>query len=192
MEKYLYLTKVEWTEAWISGGKIPISLASTYLSQDRSGTKTPDENFVYDSPVDLKIFRPGINVPDAANVRGLTITRSYYNGARLPEVINANHYREDGLILSFCNEFSDEIASRLGKSACIKILDVEKLRRKIDKQLGCRGEMNDCLYTPGHQRGHFLKHIDDSWQREFRIFWRTLNEKWVTVPKDTAVFVKSY
>lgn len=38
---YLYLTELKWVKAWINGGEMPISLASTYLYDKRGGILTP-------------------------------------------------------------------------------------------------------------------------------------------------------
>ena len=192
MQKYLYLTEIEWIDAWINGGSIPISLASTYLHDERGGNLTPDENLVHESPVDLKSLSPFIHIADGANVKNLNITNSSMNGQRIPDIVGANYYTEDGLILSFCNSFSAEIAERMKKKACVKILNMEKMRRKIDKQLGCRGIMGACKYTSDHNRNHFLKSADDSWQDEYRIFWRTTREKWIAIPTGTAELVSVF
>ncbi|NQD36081.1 hypothetical protein HPT27_03530 [Permianibacter sp. IMCC34836] len=189
MEKYLYLTKVEWADAWISGGIIPLFLASTYKNDTRVGTKTPDENLVHESPIDLKSLSPIIHIGDGANVRGLTITNSYFNGQRIPDIVNANYYTDDGLTLSLSNSFSEEIARKLGKAACVKIYNVEKLRRVIDKQLGFKGVMGSCEYTSSHQRNHFLKSTEDAWQNEYRIFWRHPKNRTVRVPAGNSELV---
>ena len=44
MKKYLYLAKPWMADTWIKGGVVPLSVASTYASDRRSGTLTPDEN----------------------------------------------------------------------------------------------------------------------------------------------------
>ena len=189
MVKYLYLTEVEWAEAWINGGLIPISLASSYLHHQRDGIRTPDENLVHESPVDLKSLDPFIHIADGASVKRLTITNSTFNGQKIPDIVNANYYSEDGLILSFCNSYSEDIARRLGKKACVKITNLEKLRKTIGKQLGCKGVMKECEYTDDHQRNHFLKSTEDSWQDEYRIFWKYPKNKVVEIPKGIAEFV---
>ena len=96
---------------------------------------------------------------------------------------------EDGLILSFCNHFKIETANCFQKKACVRIINIEKTRKKIDKQLGCKGIMKNCEYTDDHQRNHFLKSVEDSWQDEFRIFWRTNQEKLVRIPCGTAELI---
>jgi hypothetical protein len=189
MEKYLYLTKVQWVKAWIKGGKIPILLASTYLYDKRDGILTPDENLIHESPVDLKSLSPAIHFSE---VKKLSFINSYINGQRVPDIINANYYIEDGLILSFCNSYSKDIARRLSKKACVKILSMEKLKDQIDKQLGCEGIMKKCEYTNDHQRNHFLKSREDAWQDEFRIFWKTTTSKWVNVPEGIAEFIAEF
>src|SRR3990167_1575715 len=120
MEKYLYLTKKEWSLTWVNGGIIPILPASTYLSRDRNGTMTPDENRIHDSPVDVTTL-PGIKFHENTSIKDFTYVGNVFYGIRAPDVASAQYYIEDGIILSFCNVKSKSIAQRLGKKACVKI-----------------------------------------------------------------------
>lgn len=187
--KYLYLTRPEWAETWVSGGQVPIALASTYRSVDRVGTMTPDENLIHDAPVDIASLRhSGFHFE---NVKGLTFTGNTLNGQLLPSFENANYYTEDGLILSFSNVLSFDICARLGKAACVEILDVDALKAAIDDQLGVAGTAKNCTYTADHRRDHFLKSVHDEWQHEFRIFWPLCEGRNVLLPHGMArhVFV---
>jgi len=184
VKKYLYLTRPEWAATWVNGGAIPIQLASTYLSDSRSGTNTPDETLVHRSSYDITKFRQfGIG---AQEVRGLTMRNNTYNGMPMPDVYDADFYHDDGIILSFSDELSSDIRDRLHKQACVEILDIRKLKRIIDKQLGVTGVAGACEYTRDHQRDHFLKSIDDAWQREYRLFWPILARVTVTIPAGLA------
>ena len=53
MENFLYLTESEWAKTWVVGGEIPIKLASSYLSDNREGVMTPDENLIHESEVPI-------------------------------------------------------------------------------------------------------------------------------------------
>ncbi|EGR2205853.1 hypothetical protein RCC09_004615 [Vibrio parahaemolyticus] len=190
MEKYLYLTEVEWADAWINGGEIPISLASSYLSESREGIYTPDENLIHDSPYPIPAFRQfGIHLE---NVKNVTMTGNTFNGKKIPDVKNASYYKEDGLILSFCNELDTEIARRLGKKACVKILDMHQLKMALDSEVGSKGIMKNCSYTKGFQRDHFLKSTEDSWQNEFRLFWKSDKSVRVAIPPNIGELVATY
>jgi hypothetical protein len=189
MEKYLYLTKVKWADTWINGGEIPIYLASTYLHNQREGTLTPDENLVHESPVNLKSFSPTMHIEDGKN---LNFKNCSFGGQIIPDIVNANYYTEDGLILSFCNRFSKDIAKGLGKKACVKITNLEKLKSEIDKQLGVEGVNKECEYTYDHQRNHFLKSKEDSWQEEYRIFWKYPKGTVVKILVGIAEFVAEF
>ncbi|EIO4097996.1 hypothetical protein LQK61_004489 [Vibrio parahaemolyticus] len=190
MEKYLYLTEVEWADAWINGGEIPISLASSYLSESREGIYTPDENLIHDSSYPIPAFRQfGIHLE---NVKNVTMTGNTFNGKKIPDVKNASYYKEDGLILSFCNELDTEIARRLGKKACVKILDMHQLKMALDSEVGSKGVMKNCSYTKGFQRDHFLKSTEDSWQNEFRLFWKSDKSVWVSIPPNIGELVATY
>ncbi|HBC3955648.1 TPA: hypothetical protein KD883_004656 [Vibrio parahaemolyticus] len=190
MEKYLYLTEVEWADAWINGGEIPISLASSYLSESREGIYTPDENLIHDSSYPIPAFRQfGIHL---GNVKNVTMTGNTFNGKKIPDVKNASYYKEDGLILSFCNELDAEIARRLGKKACVKILDMHQLKVALDSEVGSKGIMKNCSYTKGFKRDHFLKSTEDSWQKEFRLFWKSDKSVWVAIPPNIGELVATY
>lgn len=190
MDIFLYLTEKEWVNTWIDGGEIPISLASSYLSDERVGTKTPDENIIHKSehPVpDLENY--GISIKESKNI---TITNGTYNGQKIPDIKNADFYTDDGGILSFCNTLSEEISEKLGKKACVKITNIEQLRKTFGKQLGCKAIVKKCAYTNDHQRNHFLKSTEDSWQDEYRMFFPTTRVKSVKVPKGAAILMEIY
>ena len=190
MSVYLYLEKEEFAKTWVNGGKVPIKPASYYLSDERDGTKTPDENRIYRSSVDITSLGPKFIVEEDADIRGFSFIGCTSDGVPYPDIINAYYYKEDGLILSFCNHFSIDTAHKLGKVICVEICDVRKTKREIDAQLGIVGNMKKCKYTDDHQRDHFLKFKDDSWQDEFRIFWDCQQgERWVTIPPDTAKII---
>ena len=73
---------------------------------------------------------------------------------------------------------------------CVELTDIAKTKKQLDKRLGIRSEMKKCEYTEDHQRNHFLKHKDDSWQDEYRIFWKSQQgRRWVTIPSGTARIV---
>jgi hypothetical protein len=186
MQKYLYLTHIEWTSAWVNGGPIPLSLASKYKAMDRDGIYTPDENLIHKSNVDLRSLNPFVSFGDTPNIKNFTFTNNTFNGMPLPDIRNASLYIEDGLIQSFCNVFDISIAERFGKAACVKIHDIDKLRKYLDKRLGCRSQFGDCKYTKDHQRNHFLKSDEDSWQNEYRFFWPSKQECSVVLPAGVA------
>ncbi len=191
MFKYLYLSEVEWATAWVNGGEIPIKLASSYLSDDRLGTSTPDENLIHNSEVDLRLLSPAFHFE---NVQNLTMTNCAINGAVIPNIKNASYYHEDGLVLSFCNSLDESIARKLGaKKCCVCVYNLKTLSKSIDKQLGVYGEMRDCQYTTDHNRNHFLKATEDAWQQEYRIFWKGVKkDTLVKIPAGHAKLIAVY
>lgn len=121
MTKYLYLKEPGWCYAWVNGGKIPIKPASTYLSSSREGTKTPDENLIHNSCVDMASLPRSHGITIGKNVKNLSIINVIRNGKLQPDVLNADYYKDDGLILSFCNIKSDDVCRKLKKKACVEI-----------------------------------------------------------------------
>jgi hypothetical protein len=69
-------------------------------------------------------------------------------------------------------------------------MSISKLKAVIDEQLGVVGIAGDCKYNLDHQRSHFEKSTDDSWQDEYRLFWPLTTHKWVELPAGIAVRIK--
>ena len=183
--KYLYLTRPEWADTWVNGGEIPIKPASTYLSDVRSGTNTPDETRIHSFPQHVDSFKPHIGIGWA---KGMVLRGNIIDGVLQPDSV-VDHYRDDGIILSFCNQASHEIMTKLGKTACVQIDPIEELKAGIDEQLGLKGLAGICRYTSDHRRDHFLKSVDDAWQSEYRLFWRLQREVVVKIPPGLAKVV---
>lgn len=185
MHKYLYLEKTSWADTWIKGGNVPLKLASTYLSAERSGTSTPDENLIYDSPIDINSLS-GICI---GNVKNLTIGSFVIDGKFTPGVKDVSMYHEDGVVLCLSNRFDLGICKKLGKSVCVKITDIDKLKQSLDRQIGLVGLAGACKYTDDHRRNHFLKSGRDRWQDEYRLFWKIKNSVEVDIPAGIAELV---
>ncbi|HBA3651385.1 TPA: hypothetical protein J5F57_003523 [Escherichia coli] len=185
MEKYLYLKEASWVEAWVSGGVVPFRTASFYRREFRESIYTPDENLIDTSSHDVKILNPYIKFIDGADVVNSTFTVSVNEELIVKDAI-VNRVYEDGLIVSLSNTSSRSVCERFKKSACVRIGSVEYLKEIIDAQLKTKGIMDECLYTKSHHRGHFLKHVDDSWQDEFRLFWQGVESSNINLPKGVA------
>ncbi|MEN8605446.1 hypothetical protein [Enterobacter hormaechei] len=186
MKKYLYLTKKNWIHPWITGGVVPLYRASKYISDERKGVYTPDENLIDTSTHDKKDFSDLFVI--TGNSR-LTVQDFYHKGSYYEHVV-FDQKIENGLVLCLANTKSREIAIGLGKEACVEILDVELLKRHLDKQIGVNGIMKPCEYTSGHNRNHFLKSSKDAWQDEYRIFWPEVESLRVSIPSGIAKHVK--
>ncbi|MEZ6935890.1 hypothetical protein [Aeromonas sp. S19(2024)] len=188
MSKFLYLSEYSYCHPWVNGGSIPIFLASKYISTKRDGIYTPDENLIHEGeyPID-KLKNHGFYFEE---VRDLTMTGCIGNGFRIPNIRNANYYHDDGLILSFCNHFDPAIAKKLNKKACVEILSINKLKNHISRKLKQECIAKNCEYTENHERNHFLKSIEDSWQNEFRLFWKAEQNATVHIPKGIARIVR--
>lgn len=189
MSLYLYLNEHWHANTWVNGGVIPINPASFYRSTERAGIMTPDENLIHNSPIDLKSLEPNLYIAPGADIRNLNMIGTVFDGVKIPDIISADYYEEDGLILSFSTRLTGIVARKMTKKACVKIKSVEALKRYLDAQLGVESIADYCQYTTGHQRNHFLKSDADSWQAEFRIFWPIAERVEVDLPFGVAELI---
>lgn len=190
MHVYLYLNEPSHAETWVNGGEIPINPASTYKKDDRKGIFTPDENLIHKSEMDMMGLGPGVFFDPAGSYRNITMIDCDF-GAGPVNVTAADYYHDDGLILSFSRSLSREVMDRFeNKKVCVKISSVDKLRKVLDKRLGCKSVYGDCKYTNDHQRNHFLKSVEDEWQQEYRMFWKAgVKTRWAKIPGGLAEVV---
>lgn len=167
---YLYLEKVDWCQAWIEGGEVPAPrLASSYLAEERSGTKTPDEaKNVVTFGGDPNWF---LNFLGGGNIHHCVAERNIGPNGPLPDVFVQRHEHEDVRIMCFSRHFHWYVGSRLKKTACVRIPDIDALKCDLDRQFGAESEGGACKYTTGHNKGHFLKGVADAWQDEYRLVW---------------------
>jgi hypothetical protein len=188
MEKYLYLSKPEFADAWINGGKVPLSPAGKYLRQERGGIYTPDENRLLNADADVALLPPGSYSTGAKAVFSKGNT---YNGGRLPDMVAVNGYQE-ALIHCMSNDVDADAAGRMGKVACVRILSVERLKAALDAQVGSESRAGRCLYTDEERQiDHFVKTLHDRWQNEYRLVWPGIDEeRWVDLPPGIAEAVE--
>jgi hypothetical protein len=191
---YIYLKNKEFVSNWINEGKVPLNPASKYSDKERNGVKTPDENIQIE--ITGEIIRPRIRttIEKVINIgKGTLIQKG--NVIQDDTIVGKNiTYKqswEDCIILSISKTLSSEILEKLrDKDAVIEIIDFEKLKSSLDKQIGIVGDCKDCIYTETDERNHFLKHKDDSWQEEFRIIWLGIDKTtWVKLPTGIAIDV---
>ena len=194
MKLYVYLTEKEWVSTWTNGGTIPLFLASNYKKDYRKGTFTPDENRIKQlDGCDDKNHHEMINVVRSVfgNSTGNFIARnnSYFVDGRsvAPPTLMYTQKNEDVLILCLSTECNKSLADRLGKEACVEILDIEKFKTNIDDQLGIVGQKFLCQYTSTENRHHFLKSTEDAWQKEYRIIWKVAHKCEVDLPAGLCI-----
>ena len=183
MEKYLYLSELSFVSPWVEGGSVPLKSASTYKSIERQGIYTPDENLIDTSTHDIGLFGGAVVIENSTvNFFGGSI-----NGEPLPDQMTIDRKTEDGLVLCLANRRSNYIAKKLNKKACVKILDMHKLKIVLDEQIGIVSIMDSCSYTKTHHRNHFLKSELDAWQEEYRLFWPGAGSTNVNIPRGIAI-----
>lgn len=181
---YVYLTRPEWAEPWINGGKIPLNPARNYLSSERNGTKTPDElrqRFVLGDGGDA--------VESIESLFGNSCTWITNSRIKSPDgqskfVNYAATSIKDSLILCFSLSLSKTIMHRLGKQCVLQVPNMEELRLVISDQLHLPGHYERVRYTKGFDRSHCVKGWEDRWQVEARLYWETdiLEPYWVNIP----------
>lgn len=182
MNFYLYLTEPDWADAWISGGVVPFYAASRYISAERSGTMTPDENLIDNSTFDVNSHNKGLLIEGMA--RNMSFENCFFDGQRLHGVVD--RYYEDGLVICTSIKKSKHIARKLGKKACVRILDIKKLIRIVEDATQVRCKAGLCKYTKLHFRDHFTKSTYDEWQMEFRLFWLNVRDVEILLPTGMA------
>lgn len=172
--KYVYLEHESYVNTWVNGGMLPLVPLSTHKDEKRHNQKTPDENVQYIGNQSLQMARRyGYEPSRPAEMSGF---ENCVDGDSnpIPDLFISMLREEDCLGLCFANSFSAAIAGRFDRRLCVRIENIDALKAEIDKQLGVEGIAGNCKYTIGHNRHHFLKYIEDSWQDEFRIIWPTL------------------
>ena len=192
MEKYLYLAHEKHVDNWIKGKKVPIYRSSKYVSpeEQRGGIHTPDETKQIKSNANsMEDFDPLLSRDsDLSSCQNVNIADNYVidekgNSRKMAEY---SQHTEDVYILCFCESFELSIMKKLGKNYCIKIKDIELLKRSIDYQLNCLGKAAPVMYTSKMERHHYLKSDKDEWQNEYRLCWsidkRTDDELEVEIP----------
>jgi len=188
---------------WINSGIVPLSLASKYISAERSGIYTPDEKVQrqFSGKISVEHANTAIEIDETSS--GISMNQLTIKGKRRanssfvpfkfvnshdnilinPVVVfdhespqsytgNFSQVHEEVLVMCFSTKFDKTLMSKLEKECCVKIIDLSKLKKSIDQQLGTKGICGRCKYTKSTQRNHFLKSFRDSWQSEFRIVWR--------------------
>jgi hypothetical protein len=189
--KFLYLTKEHWRLAWNHGGVIPIFPARKYLSEERSGTLTPDERIrTSKGAASVADISKGFKFPlgMSVSIKNLSINLNDGRGA-LP--VDYETKPIIGYIISLSNNYSRTTQVKLGKECCIKIKDVDSLCSVIAAQLGVIGQHKRVLYTVSDDRDVFLKSSADHWQDEYRLFFpvetkHSVAPTWVNIPSGTA------
>lgn len=193
--KYVYLPQEWMVKTWIDGGKLPIKPSITYKSDERKQQMTPDENLVLHSNMSLQDAHQ-LGFDFQGHMQFISFSNNVTStGQTIPDIYIRELKEENGLVLCFANSYSKSIAARFDRKFCVRINDIELLKNTIENQLGATGISGNCNYTIDHNRNTFLKHIEDAWQDEFRIFWPTLkDEVLVDIPQGsaTAVAVSEY
>lgn len=195
MDLYVYLNEMSHVEAWTVGGEIPIKPSSSYFNAERKGTSTPDENITHKSNVDARKYGFDLQASGGGMISGVHVVGSRDKNGPIPDIHIQEYSHSDGLVLCFCAVLDAEVATKFeNKKACVRIKDIEALKRCIDAQIGFVSKADWCTYTGDHNRDHFLKSDEDSWQQEYRLFWSRNDAKeiWVLLPPGVGELVATY
>lgn len=196
MELFVYLNKEEWADAWVNGGEVPINTASYYSSDSRGGVFTPDENFTVESSSSFESMPlVSFSVSNGGSIKNVSVTNCSGPNGPIPDYYLNEYSHWDGWIMCFCTKQSGRIARKFGgKKACVQIIDFNRLKSSLDEQVGLVSEAKHCQYTKGHRRGHFIKSDEDSWQKEYRLFWKSLDAetRMVQLPPGIGKLLATY
>jgi hypothetical protein len=184
MVKYLYLSEHSHVNAWVNGGTVPFYPASTYRSVERGGVFTPDENLIDNSDIDVNPYAPLVVFGENTKIKSLTMNIDGYTPVKEARI---HRTFEDGLVVCLSNFKTIRIARGLNKKACVRINDVDVLKDVLDRHIGTKGISKDCEYTDSHHRNVFLKSVNDSWQKEYRLYWKDVGAINVDLPPGLAV-----
>ncbi len=187
MVVFAYLASAAHVRTWVSGGSLPLALASKYKADERRGAFTPDENLIHHATHDaIPVMREfGIDPH-----QGMKVTNSLFFGVTAGLVKVQQVAIEDGLVLCFSKTLSSAVAGRFYRNFCVRVDDVLALKGIIDSQLRSVGEAKLCNYVKDHTRDHFIKSDKDAWQDEFRLFWSEIKgESSVVLPPGIATEV---
>lgn len=178
--KYIYLNEFWHAEAWVNGGEIPFYLASKYRSTERRGVRTPDENQVLALRNPITTRPPFLITHPDEEYRQIAWLTRLPDGRVEPRVADCGYV--DGWILCMSNARNDELWCAEGKKACVEVRNEQELYGQVLARLLQKGAVDisvnpccgrgECEYTDTAQRHAFLKSVDDSWQDEYRMFWR--------------------
>lgn len=186
MKAYVYLESSEFVNTWVNGGKLPIASINKYLcdEQNRGGNLTPDEGLIDNSSI------PQHAIGIKAENSNISIINCWSESLGYIRKGTIERYSESGIVLCASKSLKRKIASKFKRDYCVKIHDINKLQRELNRQLNAIGALGVCEYTKGHKRNSFLKSWKDSWQEEVRIFWKDLLPTDVQLPPGLAVEVK--
>lgn len=188
--KYVYLEHESFVNTWLDGGILPLVPMSAHRGEERLRQKTPDENLILNANMPLEEIRKlGFSFDRPTSMFGIAdCVRS--DGTPIPDIFVGELMEEDGLALCFANSLSGAIAARFNRKFCVRIENIDAFKAALDAILGAQGVSGSCSYTINHNRNHFLKHIEDAWQDEFRIIWPTLKSaRTVKLPPGFATSV---
>lgn len=172
--KYVYLEHESFVNTWVDGGILPLVPMSAHRGEERLHQKMPDENLILNANMPLEEVRKlGFSFDRTMSMFGIeNCVRS--DSTPIPDIFVGELREEDGLALCFANSLSGAIAARFNRKFCVRIENINAFKAALDAILGAQGVSGGCSYTINHNRNHFLKHIEDAWQDEFRIIWPTL------------------
>ncbi|WP_169568165.1 hypothetical protein [Sneathiella limimaris] len=201
MEKYLHLSEGAHATTWVNGGSIPLKVASTYYEQERHGTQTLDEGLTIQGiEVSQSIRNPVVRDGNRVSVGPLnlkakkvliencTFENTYSPFEGIIERMHVGRVETwDGLVFCCSNRYSVPTALKFKKHYCVKILDIDALKKVLDNAVGDQSNQGPCNYVHGISRDPFTKSIEDKWQNEYRLFWPDKENTWVDIPSGLAV-----
>lgn len=190
MRFYRYIKQKD-LKSWTEGGPVNLYKTTSYKRDNRSGIFTPDENAHkrLKGDLDYDSFNSVFKFHEHATVTLLNATFDRGDGSTPKKVDEYKQSSEEALVLCLCTNYDKFLLNAFGKDTCVQILDIAKLKKELDEQIGVRGEEGICEYTTTGDRNHFLKSTDDQWQCEYRLIWKGVEPQEVIIPEGVAAEV---
>lgn len=189
---YVYLQYAEHVSTWVNGGAgVPLRLASDFKADELQGNMTPDESLIHESNVDLNAVRAiGIDVGSGMSQISFS-NNTGPNGPIEDFWIHSSRYEyQDGRVQCFSRTNSRAIADFFGRSFCVRIDDIPRLKKILDDQVEEESIAGHCQYTEDFQRNPFLKGKNQAFMDEFRIYWPNfVKEKSFELPPGVGIEV---
>lgn len=194
MRLYKYLDEHAHVDSWLRGGKIPLKQARHFRELEQTSGRADSEDAMRRRirGVTLKELDGLVVIDPGAecNIIGTNLVLENESTTRGFHALEVQIRFPPMLMLCLSTRLSQETARSISPTCryCVRIMDLEALRARLDHQLKATSEVRAIEYTSGDDRGPFLKSAHLAQQYEFRLAWPgvTVEGFWASVPDGIA------